>query len=519
MIKSTAAVFAELEALDPLTSSTDIQDSESRRKAGSSAVDHEDEILLARILAIPRVVEEQDPKWTFARSRPGQPPRFRRRMAVGVAVVVVVTSIAAGLWWSSPNTNHRGVVAPSAISQSSPRWRLVASLSGPQFQLAKGVPGAVVGVVCSRAPTCFLSTGYGLDYGGGGGMFVSHDDGHTWQPSPLPQNVAITTLASCANSSWCAAGAGLLDAATGDPAAKKPMRDPELMVTTDGGATWTTHPVPIPVDVQQLPAYGNLPAETTYWPGEVDAVSCSAPGVCDVLGQTQVNATDPNALGNPDELLFLRTTDGGAHWTSSVLPERPSESSFQLVTYPGSSEAMSCATTSDCVVIGVLFPVLNPSGGVVDAWRTTDGGKAWQESQLPGVSQINAPQLSCPDATSCWVGPAGDPYTGVPALLRSTDGGVTWSNVPLEGVSGGQGLSCTSSETCYVSGSGIAETTDGGTTWHQLMLPQGVGVVQQISCNRYQTCVAVANPAAPTAGSLNPYNGGSLILTNGPASS
>ena len=96
------------------------------------------------------------------------------------------------------------------------------------------------------------------------------------------------------------------------------MRDPELMVSSDGGRTWAVRSVPLPVAVEQLPAYGGLPAETTYWPGGVDSVECSAPQVCNLLGQAQTNGTG-NA-GNGDELLFLHTTDGGIHWTSQVLP-------------------------------------------------------------------------------------------------------------------------------------------------------------------------------------------------------
>ena len=131
--------------------------------------------------------------------------------------------------------------------------------------------------------------------------------------------MAITTLAWCAASTWCAAGAGTLDL-NGDPAAKKPSRDPELMVTTDAGSTWTTHPVPIPVNVQQLPAYNNLPAETTYWPGQVDAVSCSSPGVCNVVGHVERNSDVSGPAS--DALVFLHTDDGGSTWSSTVLPER-----------------------------------------------------------------------------------------------------------------------------------------------------------------------------------------------------
>jgi hypothetical protein len=510
MTRSTADAFAELAALNPAPIA-----SEAGRDGVSRSWEPEDELLLERILATPREQSDSEP----ALPRVGRPRQHRWPPAVVLATAIVMAAVAAVVWVALPATGPSPTTVPSAPPASpSPQWRLAAYLSGAQFQLATGNPGAVVGVVCAAEPTCFLSTGYGLDYGGGGGMYVSHDGGHTWQPSTLPPNVAITTLASCASRTWCAAGAGLLDNATGDPAAEKPSRDPELMVTTDAGATWTTHPIPIPVDVQQLPAYGNLPAETTYWPGQVDAVSCSAPGTCNVVGHTQVNESS----GLADELVFLHTTDGGGHWASTVLPEESSESTDQVVVQSGTSVSMACPTAADCVVLGSLFPVLNPAAGVVDAWRTTDSGQTWQEYRLTGVTDVTS-DVSCPDVDDCWAGPAGA------VLLHSQDGGASWSQVPLigrlpapanAGPSGGApSLSCLSNSVCYLSSSGIAETTDGGTTWKQIALPSGVGFVEQVSCNVQGTCVAIAVPAAVAPGSANPYNGGSLILTDSPPSS
>jgi hypothetical protein len=427
--------------------------------------------------------------------------------------------------WSFPSTSHGGRIRRTAVTRRTPAWRLTASLSGPQYELATNNPGAVVGVSCSGAPTCFLSTGFGPGYGqggeegDGGPTYVSHDDGVTWQPTTLPENVNITTQVSCVNTSWCAAGAGLLDLATGDPAAKKPSKDPEFVFTTDGGRTWTTYAVPIPVDVQQLPAYGSLPAETTYWPGEVDSLSCSAPGTCNVIGQTGTNA--PSG-GIGDEFVFLHTSDAGAHWTSSILPEETTELSYQTDPW---SASIACPTAADCVVVGTLFPVFDIQGGHVDTWRTADDGVSWTEDQAQGVTEaVPAPSISCPEVDNCWAGPVeGDTVSDESVLLHSMDGGAHWSLVPLPNFepatapnpSAWTSTSCVSASVCSVSGDGIAETTNGGTSWQQVALPPQVGTVPQISCNAQEACVAVANPA--TSGSdAFVGNLGSLILTDGP---
>ncbi|MBF6557003.1 MAG: hypothetical protein IVW52_12700 [Acidimicrobiales bacterium] len=437
------------------------------------------------------------------------------------AAVLIVIAASAWVKTSFGDRSSKSASAPKV--QVPPRaWQLAADLSGSQFVLATGNPAAVLGVTCGDTTTCFLSTGYGLDYSGGGGMFVSHDGGRTWQPTTLPPDTAITTLVSCATSTWCASGSGRLDPTTGDPAAKKPSRDPELMVTTDGGATWASKPVPIPVDVQQLPAYQNLPAETTYWPGQIDAVSCSAPGICNVVGHTQVDA--PGG-GIADELVFLRTTDGGTHWSSSILPELSSEASFQVVVQSGDSVSMACPTANACIVVGSLFPVFNLAGGVVDVWRTTDAGKDWEENRVQNVNNIRS-GVTCPDTVNCWMipqaiaDPASGKYSAANDLLHSSDGGTKWTPVaapnfdpPRIPPGGGtwSSISCASQSVCYLGGSGIAETTNEGSSWQKVSLPSQVGGVLGISCNHERSCVALATPVTQSG---NFANEGSLILTN-----
>ena len=104
--------------------------------------------------------------------------------------------------------------------------------------MGSGNPTGVEGVDCSGGKTCFLSTDYGNggDASNNGSTYVSHDGGHTWAPTTLPVNVATTTLVSCVEHVVGARQAAAWPIPkTGDPAAGKVIRDPELLMTSDGG--------------------------------------------------------------------------------------------------------------------------------------------------------------------------------------------------------------------------------------------------------------------------------------------
>jgi photosystem II stability/assembly factor-like uncharacterized protein len=458
-----------------------------------------------------------DARSTFtkdSRHRTGRRARSTRWSLVAASVLVVA---AVGAWGATASIDQPSMPkATLPIHLATPRWQLTADLSASQFQLATGAPNGGVSEVNCGGSTCFLSTYYG-DGGNTsltGSTYVSHDAGHSWAATNLPAGVAVATSVSCVTSTWCAAGGGLLDPSSGDPAAKKEMRDPVLLVTTDAGATWSMHTMPIPPDVQQLPAYGSLPAETTYWPGSVDAVACTSVGVCHVMAHVLNNNTQSAGI-IPDTVMALRTSDAGATWTASVLPETGAASDFEEQVPNGNGAALACPSQSTCVGISLLAG-FDQNQAIVDTWRTTDGGNTWTESQIPGVHQV-LPGITCPTAKDCWVPTGGQ-------VLRSVDGGARWSLLPtpsnsvLSGVpsDGWQSISCTSATSCVLGGTGMVATTDGGSTWSHVTLPEQVGTVPSVACEVGGSCIAFAQAAIPPGQTFVP-NGGSLILTNGSA--
>jgi hypothetical protein len=443
-----------------------------------------------------------------------------RVVALVAAAVVIVATVGLTLGLSRPSvtrSSHQVTHSPTGALAGS--WHLTAALIGPQFKVATNAPNAIVGVVCNAGPTCFLSTGYGLDYPGGGGMYVSHDGGHSWTSSLIPTGVATTTLASCASATWCAAGAGLLDRAAGDVRGGKPGRDPALMITTNAGASWSTVPVPIPIGVERIPAIAPYPASTDYWPGGVDAVSCSAPGVCTVLGQMVVNAPSGRIA---DRLIVFHTADGGIHWTKVVLRERSSEGRDQVSMGPGDSESMSCPTPRTCVVVASLAPASSAEGPVVEVWRTINAGVSWTEHRVPGAIVISS-KVSCADSKNCWMLTIRSARYPNGAVLHSSDGGTSWTPFTkiyvgsnrLNTIDEWSSLSCVSAATCYLGGSGLAETTDGGATWNRVALPEDIYEVTSISCDPKQGCAALANPAKSNGAIIE--NEGSLVLTDNPS--
>lgn len=442
----------------------------------------------------------------------GRRSRSTRWSLIAASVIVIAAVGAWGVVANGHQPSRLKAAPPPHVT--TPRWQLTADLSASEFQLATGSPNGGVSEVNCGGSTCFLSTYYGV--GGNtsltGSTYVSHDAGHTWEATNLPAGVATATSVSCVSSTWCAAGGGLLDPSSGDPAAKKEMRDPVLLVTTDAGATWSMHTMPIPPDVQQLPAYGSLPAETTYWPGSVDAVACTSVGVCNVMAHVLNNNAQSGGLA-PDTLMALRTSDSGATWSTSVLPETSAESGFEEQVPNGNGAALACPTQSICVGISALAG-FNPSQAVVESWRTSDSGRTWQETQIQGLHQI-LPGISCPTAKDCWVPTGGE-------VLHTADSGASWSLMPTPSNSGQSGvpsyswqsISCTSATSCVLAGQGMVATTDGGSTWSQVTLPAQVGNVPSVACEIGGSCIAFAQSAIPPGQTFVP-NGGSLILTNG----
>jgi hypothetical protein len=239
-------------------------------------------------------------------------------------------------------------------------------------------------------------------------------------------------------------------------------------------------------------------------------------------------------------MVFMRTNDGGAHWSTSVFPWSAAPSGA-----PGISNAQpatfSCPSESDCVgVQTVLANTSNlPATTTVDpfSWlvlRSTDGGATWTSSWPASEASLQSLDigegLACADALHCQaaVQTRTNGTDGL-GIISTADGGMTWQLSPvLSGQSGEWwGMTCPSAEDCWGVGGTIVGTIstpgaafivathDGGQTWSQVSLPSGLSVVEAVSCPTDTECFALGGSQASLADPLTNVD----ILTNAPAAS
>src|SRR5262249_45956471 len=107
--------------------------------------------------------------------------------------------------------------------------------------------------------------------------------------------------------------------------------------------------------------------------------------------------------------------------------------------------------------------------------RTTDGGATWT-SQWPARSDFFVGVSFKDARTGIVVGVTLTDDRGVllvnppPIILRTTDGGVTWTSINVPPVNSLRGVSFFNSQTGFAVGDtgSILRTVDGGVTWEQL---------------------------------------------------
>lgn len=495
---------------------------------------HEDEIagsectpearaLLSRVVAIDPVTQQvpDDPEHAISPhstslTRGG---RHRRRVVSGVVGAVVVAAAAALIVVALlPAATPRSPVPSSA-------WQLVSSF-GTQYA-AVGGAGSTEAATCPNTSTCYVVSDSlvvepGLDSGGAGpnhnevptptGIEVTHDGGATWDALPVPADVEITTSLTCPSATTCLVGADSLSTnLTGTPS------PPMVLRTTDGGATWTETSVSIPADPGPDPAL--VSGDQTR---SLDQLICFSSLTCVAFGTTPYGLAEGGSKGRTPvmQTVVLRTTDGGAHWSTDDLPWVPTPSGA-----PAWSNAegatFSCPDASTCIgLAGVWSAPTGSAGGQPSSlleWRTVDGGTTCAHSwvaQFPGAGGTGA-KVTCADASHClaFTGPA-TPTTHGPGyeMLSTSDGGTSWTtSEPLAGTGiTVTSVSCRTASDCWIAGGhakegetpggAILATTDGGATWTAQPVPPTLSV-KAVTCPS-STCYAVA---IKSGGSLVPF--------------
>ncbi len=315
------------------------------------------------------------------------------------------------------------------------------------------------------------------------GLLITRDGGKTW-----------TTIG--VNRAWSLNGVSIVSASEGYAAGESPGTQQGFLIkTTDGGKTWT----------QVLPSLS---------PSTLVDFTTSRVGF---------------GIGTPsDPQTFLATTDGGKTWTErSRLPSNTVGISFVSATegyavqYPQGGGSAKIYRTTDgggtwllrttlAASAGALFPYapyvkfFDAQHGVLQTQSfpmlvfeaTSDGGRTWHtllsRQSVPGGSQ----QFSFVSPTTAYELTTSASQSGKAILQETTDGGKTWQTVQhLPSGDWGQAVYFASAEDGWVAveqaptsqdpKTVVMQTTDGGKTWtaHPIpgaaLQPSGNGLLLQ----------------------------------------
>ena len=324
-----------------------------------------------------------------------------------------------------------------------------------------------------------------------GQLLRTNDGGHTWQASPLSGNGTLVLSAlDPAN-----AIAGLLPF---DP--DSPTASATLQRTSDGGQTWA------PLPAVTVTAGGSL---LSFLDPQVGFLENHPEGVW-MMGQTVFqlyrtldggqtwektfdNTTDGPQAGQepgrgymvfrdrdngwaldatigmtaPDTLYLMRTRDGGRTWQNQELPRPETPAESYL-----SQQSLTFFGPQMAVMPLVIVP---PSGdSSLRLYLSADGGETWQLTQ-PLTIQTPNPVIFPLSAATVLV-QDGD------KLYRTEDGGMTWVEQPFQPPAPGAlaGLQFITPQLAFALvndhnpdayNTDLYTTNDGGATW-QHILPQ-----------------------------------------------
>jgi photosystem II stability/assembly factor-like uncharacterized protein len=219
--------------------------------------------------------------------------------------------------------------------------------------------------------------------------------------------------------------------------------------TTDGGANWSPITTPDLYDVYRTVAF--IDSNTGFTGGNMGRILKTTDGGATWVpySPTYDNVTD-FAMPAKDVAYFttpttlFKSTDKGLHWAG-------------VTTGFGANDLQHCYfTNSDTGFVTV--------GHRVKAYRTTNGGAAWQPVTMPSTPYDN---ITCVQFLNKYTGYMALTDTGG-TLLKTQDGGANWTSVWTSAPKGRsiRKFYFTDEQTGFASqDSALFKTTDGGATW------------------------------------------------------
>jgi photosystem II stability/assembly factor-like uncharacterized protein len=257
------------------------------------------------------------------------------------------------------------------------------------------LPIAPTGVSFPTRQVGFMAAGVGSNRLSAG-IYRTADGGAHWVAMPTVKSVTRMPLANLGLAFADADHGWLTDGQT-------------LWSTSNGARSWNVTHLPVPASVRGSPDTIQTPVVGPAGEATVVAKYDRSPGMDGVSGQ----------------LVFYRTADKGAHWTSAAVVADPG----MLMT---------------AVVNSTTWVVADPeTGSSVQA--TTDGGKTWPTTAVSQRWPFRASSMSFADPTHGWLivnepePPCPQPSVGLRIcdyafsppqhLVATDDGGATWHTV------------------------------------------------------------------------------------------
>ena len=277
------------------------------------------------------------------------------------------------------------------------------TISGGRSWTVRPLPadvGQILSLHCATATTCRgLASASGQAMSPGFEMLfsdmhyvVTSDGGRHFTVVRFPEGESIQSV-TCPTASHCVA-VGLHSGA--NPRTGPDLDHGVLLTSDDGGATWQERAWP-----------------KGYGPGVFPDVTCAGASHCAMIGFVERNGKVTDQLGGVTSgkdavqyTVIAFSSDGGATWTTSMLPH--------TIPYP-MIEALTCPTARTCYAAGSdliaqrIGNTSNAGSSVVAI--THDAGRTWERvtfavpAKVPGGMQgdsfMDIGQIECPQPDAC----------------------------------------------------------------------------------------------------------------------
>jgi photosystem II stability/assembly factor-like uncharacterized protein len=258
-------------------------------------------------------------------------PRVKVCMAVGSTGAdpgsgVVMTTQDGGRNWTrpAPPTGAIAVISvqcadaadcTAVVNDGTAIWSAVTADFGTTWQREGNLPaglGGALSLTCTPAGICLVSGFTPTASGHGqGALAVSADGGRTWTAATVPAGVGLLQDATCVSATRCLA-VGTTSTTVSDVVPAKGL----LLVSADGGHTWTASAATVPVD-------------------DIFGVDCPTATACAVVG-TRWQGSPPIGTG-----AVAQSKNAGTTFTAS-----------RTAYTPLSLSALACPTAVHCVAAG-----------------------------------------------------------------------------------------------------------------------------------------------------------------------